>query len=369
MKYLLTLLLAIWIVRPTIALVNEASGDYKIDIIAEGLDKPYSLAFLPNGDLLVTEKPGRLRVISNGVLQKEVITGVPDVFVGRQGGLLDIALHPRFEQNRMIFLSMTQGDDSGSAINVYRGRYSDGHLSDVERVFTSAPQQVNPVGFGARMVFLPDETLLISVGDGFEYREEAQRLSNTLGKIIRVTDNGQVPQDNPFIGQDNIEPKIWSYGHRVVIGLLHDPVTHTIYSHENGPMGGDELNIIKAGANYGWPIASYGLAYSGAYVSPFKTYPGTEEPLTHWTPSLAPSGLAICRNCQWSEWEGTLFVGMLAGRQVRQVSLKNGVVVEQNELFKELGERIRDVRFGPNGYLYLLTDDSNGRVIKVLPTK
>ena len=192
---------------------------------------------------------------------------------------------------------------------------------------------------------------------------------SSLGKVLRLKDDGGIPEDNPLINTADALPEIWTYGHRIIIGMVYDPLTDTVYAHENGPKGGDELNILKVGANYGWPFATFGLDYSGGYVSPFTSYPGTVQPLTDWTPSLAPSGMTICRGCLWSEWEGDLIIGNLVGQQVRRVRVLNGVVTEQEILFAELEERFRDVRFGPDGALYILTDNEQGRILKVVPKR
>ena len=348
-----------------ISVVSAASG-YRIETLVEDLEYPHGIAFLPNGDLLITEKPGRLRVISGNVLQPKPVSGVPKVHFDHYSGLLDIALHPRFSENRLVYLSLIQRAGKLSTLHIVRGRYEDGRLSDVINIFTVEQVKKNAIFFGARMAFLPDDSLLFTVGDGYDTREEAQNLNNELGKIIRLKDDGGIPENNPFVGKSNIKRAIWSYGHRNVLGIMYDSVTETVYAHDNGPWGGDELNIIESGKNYGWPFASYGKDYSGALVTPFKVYPNTEEPILQWTPSLAPSGITQCRNCQWDDWEGDLFIGMLAGRQVRRIRLQDNVVVEQEVLFANLNERIRDLRFSPAGELYLLTDGDKGRLLKVI---
>jgi glucose/arabinose dehydrogenase len=364
----------LWTVLCISASAADESTNYQIETITDKLSFPYGIVFLPGGDMLVTEKPGRLRVFKEGVLLPEPISGVPEVFRGlkgdqQQGGLLDIALHPQFAENRLVYLSMSEGNDKASTTGVIRGEYRNGRLEDVVKIYTATPSVKKAIGYGARMIFLPDGTLLMTMGDRLLAREEAQNLGSSLGKVLRVKDDGGIPGDNPFINNPDALPEIWSYGHRIIIGIVYDPVSNTVYAHENGPKGGDELNILKAGNNYGWPFATYGLDYSGGYVSPFTSYPGTEQPLTHWTPSLAPSGLTICRGCQWSEWEGDLIVGNLIGQQVRRIRLRDGVVIEQETLFEELEERFRDVRFGPDGALYILTDNERGRVLRVVPKR
>ncbi|MDC0004457.1 PQQ-dependent sugar dehydrogenase [Porticoccaceae bacterium] len=349
-------------------LVNASDlSRFNITPWVKGLDSPYSIAFLPNGDALITEKPGRLRLVHQGLLQPEAIAGVPKVYAQVQGGLMDIVLHPRFAENHWLYLSFSEGNHKSNTTKVLRGRYRNGRLDNIKTIFTAVPAKAKDVHFGARMTFLPDETLLITVGDGFEYREQAQNLNSHLGKTIRVTDEGEIPDNNPFINQADALPSIWSYGHRNAQGIIYDAVTDSIYAHEHGPMGGDELNKLKPGKNYGWPLASFGLDYSGAIVSPFTAYPGTEPPLVQWTPSLAPSGLTQCRGCLWPEWEGDLFVGMLAGQQVRRIHFETGGGVKEEALFTGLESRVRDVRFGPEGALYLVLQNGRGEVLKVMP--
>ena len=364
----------LWAVLCLSAYAADESTDYRIETITDKLVFPYGIVFLPGGDMLVTEKPGRLRVITGGVLQPEPVSGIPEVFAGlkgenQQGGLLDIALHPRFTQNKLVYLSLSEGNDKANTMSVIRGKYRNGHLDEVVKIYTAVPNVPKSIGYGARMAFLPDETLLIAMGDRFLTREEAQNLGSSLGKVIRLRDDGGIPEDNPFINHEDALPEIWSYGHRIIIGIVYDAATNTVYAHENGPKGGDELNIIKPGYNYGWPFAGYGLDYSGGYVSPFTSYPGTEQPLTYWTPSPALAGITVCRACQWSEWEGDLIVGALVGRQVRRIRLRNEAVIEQEIMLEELDERFRDVRFGPDGALYILTDNVKGRILKVVPDR
>jgi len=350
----------------------EPSTGFHIETLTDQLEFPYAIAFLPDGDMLVTEKPGRLRVITSGVLQPEPVPGVPEVFAGipgyiQQGGLLDMALHPRFSENRLVYFTLSEGDQKANTTSVIRGRYLNGRLGHVEKIYTGIPDVDLAIGYGARMAFLPDETLLVALGDRFLPREEAQNLGSSLGKVIRILDNGGIPEDNPFVNMAGALPEIWTYGHRIIIGIVYDPASGIVYAHENGPKGGDELNIIERGKNYGWPFAGYGLDYSGGYVSPFTSYPGTEQPLTVWTPSTAPSGITICRGCQWKDWEGDLLIGNLVGQQVRRVRVRNRTVVEQEVLFEDLGERFRDLRFGPDGALYILTDSPQGKLLKVTP--
>lgn len=353
----------------SVALYAEEAASYKIETVAEGLTKPYALAFLPNGDVLVTEKSNQLRIIRHGALLPDPVQGVPGVFVqGHYNGLLDIALHPRFAENRYVYLSFTYGSQAANATRVVRATYRNGELENANEIFTASPLKDTLNHPGAHLTFLNDETLLVTIGDGYEYREQAQDLNSLLGKVVRVSDDGKIPETNPFLDATGKRSPVWSYGHRHPQGILYDPVNDSVYEHEHGPQGGDEINIIKPGKNYGWPIATHGLDYSGATISPFKDYPGTEPPLVQWTPSPAPSGITQCRRCQWPEWEGDLFVGMLAGRHIRRVSVKNGIATQQQMLFTEIGERIRNLRFGPDGALYVITESwPHSRVLKITP--
>ena len=345
-------------------------ADYQIETVAAGLDKPYALAFLPNGDVLVTEKANRLRIIRDGVLLPDPVPGIPEVLVhGHYNGLLDIALHPRFAENRFVYLSSTYGSKVANATRVVRATYHNGKLNNASEIFIALPMKDTLNHPGAHLAFLNDESLLITIGDGFEYREKAQDLNSLLGKVVRVTDEGKIPQTNPFLDAAGNRSPVWSYGHRHPQGIVYDSVNDIVYEHEHGPQGGDEINVIKPGKNYGWPIATHGLDYSGAYISPFKEYPGTEQPLVQWTPSPAPSGITQCRRCQWPEWEGDLLVGMLKGRHIRRVSVEDGIATQQQVLFAEIGERIRNLRFSPDGALYVITENRPGsRVLKITPT-
>ncbi len=349
---------------------NAASraADYTLNTLAEGLAFPWSLAFLPDGDILVTERDGQLRLIQNGVLQFEPVTGVPDSYVAGQGGLMDVRLHPDFEQNRLIYLSYAHGDGDANQLRVARAEYADGALTDLEVVFGAEPMKGTPVHYGARIAFMTDGKLLITSGDGFIHRERAQLLDNHFGKTVRVNDDGSVPDDNPFVGTDGALPEIWTYGHRNQQGLVVDPESGRVYLHEHGPMGGDELNIIEPGKNYGWPVATYGLDYSGARISPFQEYSGMEMPVEYWVPSIAPGGMTLYDGEAFPAWQGDIFVAALANMTVRRLDLENGEVQGQEILFADVGERFREVRTGPDGYLYLLTDSPDGRVIQVRPT-
>ncbi len=344
-----------------------AANAVTVDTVVGGLDHPWGIAFLPNGDMLVTERVGRLRVIRNGALVEAPITGVPEVYGVNQGGLSGIALDPDFATNNTIYLSYAHGTTRANTTRLAKATYDGAALSDVEVIFESNPTRRTSAHYGGRMAFLPDGSLLLTLGDGFDYREQAQVLSNHLGKIVRLNTDGSSPAGNPFIDDEDAMPEIFSYGHRNVQGIVYDARNDRIYAHEHGPAGGDELNLIEPGLNYGWPVATYGLDYSGARISPYTEMEGTEQPLTYWVPSIAPSGLTIYYGDKFPDWQGDLFVAALVPGDVRRLDMVDGNVASEETLFADLGERIRHVAVGPDGYLYLLTDNPEGRVLKVSP--
>lgn len=346
------------------ALVKPSAPVLKTEVVASGLDHPWSIAFLPGGGVLVTERNGGLRRIEGGRVTR--VSGVPSVFNEGQGGLFDVLPHPDFRQNGLIYLSYAHGTRAANGTRVARAKLVGDSLLDVTPIYTAMPLKRGPVHFGGRMLLLPDRTLLLSTGDGFDFREQAQRLDSPLGKVMRITLGGQVPARNPFVTQPTAQGSIWTRGHRNPQGLAYDPVRNLVFAHEHGPRGGDEVNVLKAGANYGWPVATKGLDYSGATISPYRTYRGMTDGLVVWTPSIAPSGLAVYRGAMFPEWAGDLLVGALVDREVRRVRLsRDGAVLGQESLLKELGARIRDVRVAPDGALWVTTDDPAGKVIRV----
>jgi glucose/arabinose dehydrogenase len=353
--------------EPTLA---QEAADYRIDVVAEGLDHPWSLAFLPGGDFLVTERAGELKKVSPDGHQVQV-SGVPDVFASGQAGLFDVLLEPGFDgragddRRRGVFLAYACGTVRENHLCVARGQLVGSELMQVREIFRARPGKYGDAHYGGRMAWLADGTLLVTLGDGFDFREEAQKLSSHLGTIVRLNPDGSIPADNPFVQVDGALPEIFSLGHRNVQGLVYDAGNDRVIAHEHGPRGGDEINLIRAGRNYGWPLATDGRDYTGAMVTPFKRYEGTEQPLWSWTPSIAPSGLTLYDGHQFPHWRGNLFVGALANKSVHRVVLSEGRVVESERLFSELGERIRDVRQGPDGALYLLTDSADGRLLRV----
>lgn len=343
---------------------------YKVVEVAKGLNHPWSMAFLPDGSVLVTEREGRLRIIRNGQLDPKPIAGVPAVHTGSQAGLFDVVLHPQFAQNGILYLTYASGTRAANATRVARARFDGRALSDVKVIFEASPLKDTNNHYGARMAFLADGTFALAIGDGFEYREAAQDKGSHMGKIVRLKDDGSVPSDNPFVNEPDSARGLYTTGHRNQQGLAFDPVTGLLWSTEHGPRGGDELNLIVPGRNYGWPLITYGMDYSGAYVSPYKQRPGLEQPVVDWTPSIAPSGTAVYRGDKFPAWEGDILVGALAHTHLRRVDIDgNGQVAGESRLLTELGYRIRDVRVSPDGYIYLTTDANDGMVLRLEPAK
>jgi glucose/arabinose dehydrogenase len=348
---------------------TEFAGE--IEVVASGLEHPWSLAFLPNGDLLVTERAGRLRLITDNGLQADPVSGAPEAYVAGQGGLMDVVLHPDFLTNGFVYLTYATGYRRANALAIARGRYADAALSDVETIFEANINKATDAHYAGRMTFLPDGSFVVTIGEGFDYREEAQDPSNHLGTVVRLNDDGSVPDDNPVI--ENGAPGVYSYGHRNPQAILHDAETGRIISHEHGPRGGDEINIIEAGVNYGWPIATFGIDYSGAIISPYDSYPGMRDPVLVWTPSIAPAGMTLYRGDIFPEWDGDLLVATLQpgdadtpSGHIRVVSLnENGLPGGQTVILGELEARMRDVRTAPDGSLYVLTDAYDGSVLRL----
>ena len=343
----------------------QGFANYNLETIVDGLDSPWGLAILPDGDMLITELTGDLRHIRNGKLVAQAVAGVPQSLYGGQGGLMDIVIHPNYAKNRYVYLSLSVGTASANALRVIRARFTGTALEDVSTIFESAPSKNTKVHYGARMVFLPDNTLLINVGDGFDLREQAQNLSNHFGSSVRVTDDGKVPQDNPFIDVAGAQPEIYSYGHRNQQSIAVERSTGKIYQTEHGPRGGDELNVIEPGKNYGWPIATYGIDYSGARISPYTSYEGTKQPLVNWTPSIGPSGMTIYNGAQFPDWQGDIFVSSLIYNKIIHIEMEDGAPQRQNDMFGEIGDRLRDIRTGNDGALYILSEGDNGKLWRV----
>jgi glucose/arabinose dehydrogenase len=343
-------------------------GVFRVDTMARGLDHPWAFAFLPDGRLLVTERPGRLRIVAADGAVSEPLSGVPDVWARSQGGLLDVALDPAFQENRLIYLSYSEpGERNASGTSVARGRLDEGRLENVEVIYRQRPKVRSGEHFGSRLVFGRDGRLFVTQGDRYSERRRVQDLATGIGKIVRINADGSIPTDNPFVERRNALPEIWSYGHRNVQGAALHPETGQLWTVEHGARGGDELNHPEAGKNYGWPVITYGIDYSGARIGEGTAKEGMEQPVYFWDPVIAPSGLLFYTGDAFPAWKGNLFVGSLQpGRLVRLV-LENGRVTLEERYLGELGARIRDVQQGPDGLLYVVTDASNGLVLRLSP--
>ena len=337
----------------------SASPAYQLEIVADGLELPWSLAFLPDGDMLVTELPGQLRYVRQGALEPQPIAGVPEVYFRSQGGLMDVVLHPNFAANRLLYLTYAQGGARSNALAVMRARLDGRRLVERKVIFTAAPRKNTPAHYGGRMVFLPDGSFLLTVGDGFDYREQAQNLGNHFGTVVRLSEDGAPALGNPFANDDAARPEIWSYGHRNAQAIVLDGEDR-VWLHEHGPRGGDELNLIEPGRNYGWPLATHGLDYSGARISPYTSYPNTENPALYWSPSIAPAGMTHYDGSLFPAWRGDLFLTSLLDKNVVRVDMQDGKPQKQEILFTELDARVRDIRTAPDGALYILTEGEPG---------
>ena len=342
------------------------AADYALTNVAGDLDFPWSVAFLPNGDYLVAERSGSLKRIGEDG-RATTIGGVPDTYVAGQGGFFDVVLDPGFATNRVVYLAFAEGRKRSNQTAVVRATLSGDALTNSKVIFRVEPDKNTAHHYGGRLAFLPDGTLLITTGEGYRYKDQAQEIDNHFGKVIRINPDGSVPADNPFVREGGAAAKVWSYGHRNPQGLVVDPATGKVWLHEHGPRGGDEVNLIEPSLNYGWPAITYGIDYSGAKISPYTALDGMEQPKHYWDPSIAPSGLAIYRGDAFPEWQGNLFVGALKDRDVRRLTVEDDRITDEEIVFAEINERIRDVRTGPDGYLYILTDSNQGRLIRVSP--
>jgi len=343
-------------------------GPVRLVTVAEGLERPWGIAFLPDGRALVTERPGRLRIVGMDGKLSAPLSGVPAVDAVNQGGLLDVALDPDFATTRLVYLAYSEPREGGNGTTVARGRLAEGGLEQVEVIFRQQPTVKGGHHFGSRLVFARDGRLFVTLGDRFSERAKAQTLDNHMGKVVRIERDGKVPADNPFLGKPGALPQIWSYGHRNVQGAALHPATGELWTNEHGPKGGDELNRTLPGLNYGWPTVTYGVEYSGAKISDSPTAPGIEPPVHHWVPSIATSGLVIYTGERFPKWRGSAFVGALKGKHVARLEMDGNRVVSEERLFEGVvNERVRDVEQGPDGYIYLLTDEPKGRLLRVEP--
>ncbi|MBS1221687.1 MAG: glucose dehydrogenase [Proteobacteria bacterium] len=348
--------------------ISSAEHDFRVVVLTRGLEHPWGLAFLPDGRLLVTERPGRLRLVAaDGTLDPRPVEGLPPIAAQGQGGLLDVALHPQFAENGLVYLSYAARGTGGIGTEAARGRLVDHRLEDVKVLFRQQPKSGGGRHFGSRLVFDRQGQFYITLGDRGEMAR-AQKLDDLAGKIVRLTADGQIPPDNPFANQAGARPEIYSLGNRNVQGAALHPVTGELWTHEHGPQGGDEVNVIRAGRNYGWPVITYGVEYViGTKIGEGTQKPGMEQPLHIWVPSIAPSGLAFYQGDRFPGWRGDLFVGALRGQMLVRLRFDGEKLVREERLLEgELG-RIRDVRAGPDGYLYLLTDADDGVIARLEP--
>lgn len=356
---------------------------FELTAMAEGLDHPWSIAFLPGGDMLVTERPGRLRVIRNGQLVQAPVTGLPPILVAQQrglvfqAGLFDVSPHPNFAQNRQLYITYAHGTEQENRLRVARGTFDGQALTNLQVIFEVNTPKTEFQHFGGRMMWMPDGTFLLTVGDGGNppiasggqnIRNQAQNLGSHLGKVLRLREDGTAPPDNPFVGRAGAAPEVFSFGHRHSQGIARDPQSGRIWSNEHGPLGADELNLVRAGANYGWPAVTFGRDYVGATVISNDTArDGMEAPRLVWTNAVAPSGLAFYTGDRFPAWRGSLLSGSLHGQDIRRIMLDGeGRVTGQESL--RIGQRVRDVKQGPDGMIYVLTDERFGRVFRMAPT-
>lgn len=338
----------------------------KVTTVASGLDHPWGLEFLPDGRMIVTERVGQLRIVNKDGKLSAPLQGVPPVYALGQGGLLDVALDPAFEKNGLIYLSFSDFDESGAGTAVARARLTDTALQDVRVIYRQ--QKVHGgAHFGSRIVFRRDGTMFVTQGERFTYRDRAQDLSSLLGKVIRINTDGSIPQDNPFVGRNGVRPEIWSYGHRNVQAAALSPETGDLWTVEHGARGGDELNRPQAGRNYGWPVITYGRDYSGEKIGEGVAKAGMEQPVYYWDPVIAPSGMVFYTADRYPGWKGSVFVGSLSPGLLVRLTLKDNRVTGEERYLSELGERLRDVRQGPDGLLYFITDSSSGRILRLEP--
>jgi glucose/arabinose dehydrogenase len=346
--------------------VRSEKHAFRVETVVDGLEIPWSIAFLPDGRMLVTEKAGRLRVVEEGRLLPEPIEGTPEVWSGGQGGLLDVAVHPDYERNGWIYLSFSDpGKDDSAMTAVVRGRVKDGRWVDEETLFRAPPELYRKarVHFGSRFVFDGKGHLYFTIGER-GHQDDAQDLTRPNGKVHRIHDDGRIPEDNPFVDVENAIPSIWSYGHRNPQGLARNPVTGDLYDAEHGPRGGDELNLVLKGRNYGWPVITYGMNYDGTPITDLTAKEGMEQPVVHWTPSLAVCAIDFYVGDRFPGWRNDLFLSSLAAQELRRLEIEDRKVVHQEVLFKDIG-RVRDVVSGPDGYVYVSLEP--GRIARLVP--
>jgi aldose sugar dehydrogenase len=350
----------------------SSAGNLTVETFTSGLVNPWALAFLPDGRFLVTERPGRMRIIGKDGKHSAPLGGVPAVYARGQGGLHDVVLDRDYAQTSTIYFCFAEPTSGGARTALARARLVDEgtpRLDDVKVIFHQEGPLSSGNHFGCRIAQAPDGNLFLTMGDHFAFRNEAQNLANHLGKIVRLRPDGSVPPDNPFVNRAGAKPEIWSYGHRNAQGAAINPQSGKLWEHEHGPRGGDEINIPEAGKNYGWPVIGYGIDYDGTKIHESTQKAGMEQPIKYWVPSIAPSGMAFYTRDLFPSWRGSLFVGALAGQILVRLEVRGDTVGTEERLLREVNERIRDVRQGPDGALWLATDNSAGRILRVAPAR
>ena len=354
-------------------IVESEQATFRTELVSGGLSFPWSIAFLPSGEMLVSERDGRLRVIDADGLREAPVSGLPeDLIAIRQGGLMEVAPHPEFEETRLVYFTYSEGTEDANRTVLARGRLSEdlSALEAVEDLFRVNFDKRRGFHYGGRIVFNPDDTLFLSLGDGGGYQDEAQNPGNHMGTVVRLALDGAVPEDNPFVGEAGYAPEIFTYGHRNVQGIARNPETGAVWTHEHGARGGDEINVLEAGANYGWPEITYGINYDGTIISQFREMEGMAQPIWYWNPSIAPSGMDFYRGEAFEHWDGDVFISALAGSILVRMEVDGDRVISEERLLEGLAERIRDVETGPDGALYVLTDvPDEGQVLRLVPAE
>ncbi len=348
---------------------QSTQGVVRAETVASGLEHPWSLEFLPDGRMLVTERPGRLRLVNTDGTLSAPLAGLPEIHARGQGGLLDIALDPAFATNRTIYLSFAEPGEGGAGTAVLRARLGEGTLEGVAVIYRQRPKVESNGHFGSRLVFAQDGKLFITQGDrqAAQFRGRAQLLDQGMGKIMRINPDGSIPEDNPFVGQDGAQPEIWSYGHRNVQAAALHPETGQLWTIEHGARGGDELNHPEKGKNYGWPVITYGRDYSGARIGEGSAKEGMEQPVYYWDPVIAPSGMTFYTGDAIPGWKGSILVGSMTPGGLVRLVMQDGTVQREERYLGDLRERFRDVKQGPDGFLYVVTDSPEGRVLRIRP--
>ncbi len=347
---------------------------FKQVTVAKDLERPWGMVWLPDGAILITERGGRVKILRNGSLEQIAITEIPNLFISGQAGLMDVSLHPRFAQNNWVYLTYSSGNFQSNHTSILRAKFDGKALVEPQVIFEVKPSKSGNQHFGSRIVWLPDYTMLIAIGDGGNpplqlnnelIRNQAQKLDSQLGKVLRLKDDGSIPSDNPFVKTASANPTIWSYGHRNIQGLFADPISKQVWSTEHGSRGGDELNLIEAGKNYGWPVVTFSQEYTGGKISNEVSRPNMVDPKLVWTPAIAPSGLLLYRGNIFRDWQGNLFAGGLVSKSVVRIKIEGNKTTVIETI--PVGQRVRDVRQGRDGFIYILTDEQAGQLIRLEP--